>query len=599
MEAKVTDGRERHRRSPWSRLAWGALIGVSLLWGVAPLRAQAAGQQQDEPAILDVVGAPEALGPMSSWAVAMLSAPDAPVISPFSVGDQEARQQLISGAADVVVSGVPFTEAELDEMASTGREVIAAPMQAVGASFFMSGPFPTGIDLCTVVVSEDDPELTDCVDPRDHIGPLRLTSKNVADAYLQTGDRVWMDPEFVSLLADGDPSTGIVPVPLQVSPVTRSDRGMPNVAVQEYISRTQPSIWTSAFSARFPPLDPVGPAEHWVFPGAPERNLQGTAVGTVRLWLTASGSSNEAARGGAVTLSTPLEALAAMQAEIDEPPFDANGSPNVRTELYLAQLRNGAGEWVGVTPESITTAMEAGGGTPLYGLTENVPGAWPITWVNSMYVPSSGLTAAEANAIAAVIRWQATAGRAGAHLLGDGQLPQALVDQALAAADEVVASNCDAAGVDLVRTDDPAPYAPPGSLTELGELVWCEVPLDDPSTTTTTLMLPGGTVNAISTAASGYTSGGGGGGSSLSPSSRSNLSPIGPSSPGGASDVPGGGTSTEVAAAQMTAADVRYSMPLALPGPDPYDFDRLATMAMGGLAFLGGRWLLRRWGVVS
>lgn len=597
MVSKMTPARARTRA--WSRLGRATLVGVSLMWAVAPLRAQAASAQLEEPAVLDLIGAAEASGPMSSWAVAMKDVPGTPSVSPFAAADQEARQNLISGAADVIVSGLPFTESELEAMEATGREVIAAPMQAVGASFLVSGPFPTGIDLCTVVVSEDDPELTDCVDPTDYVGPLRLSSKNVADAYLQTPDRVWLDPEMISQLTGGDANRGIVPVPLQVSPVTRSDRGMPNVVVQQYIARSQPSIWTAAFNARFPPLPQVDPAEHWVFPGAPERNGLSAAVGTVRMWLTASGSSTEAARGGAMTLSTTLEARAAIQAELDEPPVDSQGTPNVRTELYVAQLRNGAGEWLDPTPEAITTALQAGGGTPLYGLTESVPGAWPISWVNSMYVPSSGLTAVEANTVAAIIRWQSTVGREGAALLGDGQLPEALVEQALAAADRVVESNCAAADVDVIRTDDPSPYAPAGSLAELGALSWCEVPVE--ATTTTTTVPGGGTgLNPIATAAAGLTSGGGSG--SYSPSgstSRSNLSPIGAAAAGAGGAESAGGSGTTAESAELAAAEVRYSMPLDLPGPDPYDFDRLTTLALGGLMYLFGRWLLRRWGVVA
>jgi len=593
---------------------WTVVLSLSLLWAVEPLIAQAAESDPPEPVSLDIIGSPEASGPMSSWTVAMMTAPGSPTVSSFAVGDLQARRRLIDGTADVIVTAVPFSAEESAELEATGRQVVAAPMQGVGMVPITSGPFPSGIDLCTWVEQPEDEDPgnefpPDCLDPRDYVGSLRLSSKDLADVFLQRSDRLWESPEVVSWLTGNDPTVGLVPIPRQASPVTRSDPGMPNLALQTYLSRTQPALWTQAFSARFPPLPEVGPGETWVFPGAPGRNMLSEAVGIVRLWQTAAGSSGEPARGGAIAMSTPLEAFAALQAEAEEPEFDLNGNRNVRTELYIAQMRNGAGEWLDVTPQAITTALAAADGTFLRAATENVPGAWPMSWVNTMYVPTSGLTGGEANAIAAVIRWQSTVGREGAAIIGDGQLPDAMVREALAAADAVVESNCDAAGLDTVETADPSDYAPAGSLTELGELVWCDVPVAASAVTSTTS--PGDrAANGTATAATGSSGGpsgvgsGSSSGSSSSGGGSSSLAPIRAAATASADAAAtgagsGAGVSAEVAERELDAARISYTMPLALPGPDPYDFDRLATLALGGVLFLMGRWLFRRTGLVS
>jgi len=582
---------------------WGVILSAALLWAVAPLRVQAAEVEPDD-SILDIIGVSEAAGPMASLAVAMLSAPESPVVSPFRVGDAEARRQLISGSADVIVTGAPFTEAELADLADTGRGVIAAPVQGVGMSLLASGPFPNGIDLCDLVEQspEEDPfnEFEpDCLNSRDYVGDLKLTSKDVADVFLETIDRLWLNPEFVSLLTGGDPNVSIVTPSRSAQPVMRSDAGMPNLALQTYMKATQPAMWSAAFANRFPPQPETDPAEGWVFSGAPSRNGLTEAVGTVRLWRSASAASSESARGGAMTMTTPLDGIGAIIAEAEEPEFDLTGNRNQRTPLYLAQLRNGAGEFVAATPNAITTALEAGGGRPFFGLAENVPGAWPLSWVNTMYVPTSGLTGAETNAVAAMIRWQSTVGRAGAGTLGDGRLPEPLVEQALAAADEVVESNCGSAGLKTVTTDDPTRFAPQGTLAELGELVWCNTPVGASAATPNRP----GNVDPIAAASAGVAAAnrtsapGALGSSSLSPIGATGSGTSG--SAGTTGSVGSDAAGSVDAAAAAAAAQIAYPMPLELPGEDPYDFDRLSTLALGGLMFIGGRWLLRRWGVVS
>ncbi len=50
--------------------------------------------------------------------------------------------------------------------------------------------------------------------------------------------------------------------------------------------------------------------------------------------------------------------------------------------------------------------------TPLYALTNKVPGAYPLVWVDHLYAPAHGLSIEKTEALAAVIRYLATAGQA-------------------------------------------------------------------------------------------------------------------------------------------------------------------------------------------
>ena len=512
--------------------------------------------------------------------------------------------RLITGGADIAVSGTPFTEAERKALEATGRSVIEAPVQAVGMSFLVSGPRPQGIQLCEFVEQspEDDPnnELPpDCFPVRDFEGPLRLTSANLADVFLESAVNNWQDPEFLSLLAEFPPGGLSMVSPIRpASPVLRGDAGMANLALGTYLRTTEPAKWSTRSSSLFLNPEPE-PNATWPFDRAPSRLGMPDAVGVVRRWGTASAAVDSPAEAGAMTMATPLAAAEAIRFEAEEPPFDATGEANLKTDLYVAQLKNGAGEWLSPTPAGITSALAAGAGAPLFAVTQNVPGAWPLSWSNSIYAPDSGLTGVEANTVAAIIRWQSTVGRQRSAELVEGQLPDVLVAQALAAADKIVSSNCTAAGLKTVLTSDVERFAPAGTLADLGETLWCDTPLDgsavvdegpavDPFT--------GAVVPVVAgvSASSGSTSG------TSRPLSASSATPSSASATAGSADfsTESADTATGGIAATLPPVKVARIMPLPLPGSDPR-FDRLATLALGGLMFLGVRALMRRSGLIS
>ena len=594
-------------------LSRSILAGVAVLllgWAVAPF---IAGAQTDsgEPTELRIANTHESLAAASTWLGAVKNIPGSTTARQTSGGDAQSKERLITGGADIAVSGTPFTEAERKALEATGRSVIEAPVQAVGMSFLVSGPRPQGIQLCEFVEQspEDDPnnELPpDCFPVRDFEGPLRLTSANLADVFLESAVNNWQDPEFLSLLAEFPPGGLSMVSPIRpASPVLRGDAGMANLALGSFLRTTQPVKWSARSSSLFLNPEPE-PNATWPFDRAPARLGMPDAVGVVRRWGTASAAVDSPAESGAMTMATPLAAAEAIRAEAEEPPFDAAGEANLKTDLYVAQLKNGAGEWLSPTPAGITSALAAGAGAPLFAVTQNVPGAWPLSWSNSIYAPDSGLTGVEANTVAAIIRWQSTVGRQRSAELVEGQLPDVLVAQALAAADKIVSSNCTAAGLKTVLTSDVERFAPAGTLADLGKTLWCDTPLEgspvvdegpamDPFTGAVDA-LTGAIVPVVAgvSATSGSTSG------TNSPLSASSATPSSASATAGSADfsAESADTATGGIAATLPPVTVARIMPLPLPGSDPR-FDRLATLALGGLMFLGVRALMRRSGLIS
>ena len=600
------------RRGLLSRGILSAGAVLLLGWAVVPF---VAGAQTDpaEPVELRIGVTHESLAPALTWLGAVKNIPGSTTARQISGGDAQSKERMITGGADIAVSGTPFTEAETKALEATGRSVIEAPIQAVGMSFLVSGPRPEGIDLCGFVDDDlflgDDPDdetPPECLKVRDFEGPLRLTSANLADVFLESPVNNWQDPEFLSLLGEFQPGGLSMYSPLRpASAVLRSDAGMANLALGTYLRATQPTKWTDRSTSLFLNPEPA-PDATWPFTRAPAKQGLPDAVGVIRQWKTASAAVDVPAESGAMTMTTPLAAAQAIQAEAEEPAFDATGEANLRTDLYVAQMKNGAGEWLSPTPAAISTSLAAGGGAPLFAATQNVPGGWPLSWANSIYAPDSGLTGVEANTVAAIIRWQSTVGRQRSAELSDGQLPDVLVAQALAAADKIVSSNCTAAGLKTVLTSDVERFAPAGTLADLGKTLWCDTPLDgspvvdegpavDPFTGAVDA-LTGAIVPVVAgvSASSGSTSG------TNSPLSASSATPSSSSATVGSADfsTESADTATGGIAATLPPVKVARIMPLPLPGSDPR-FDRLATLALGGLMFLAVRALMRRSGLIS
>jgi hypothetical protein len=155
-------------------------------------------------------------------------------------------------------------------------------------------------------------------------------------------------------------------------------------------------------------------------------------------------------------------------------------------QVQWAYMQNAHGDWVAPNPASIDAAVNAGGDQPLYALTNSVSGAYPLVWTDQMYVRASGLSTEKTEALATIMRYVAVAGQAVMAKHNDGQLSDAQVKEALAAADQVEKGNCKGSDRVLVQNSDPGRYAPNiPEMQGIGKMYHCNPSASAPSSTTT------------------------------------------------------------------------------------------------------------------
>jgi hypothetical protein len=279
---------------------------------------------------------------------------------------------------------------------------------------------------------------------------------------------------------------------------------------------------------------------------------------------------------------------------------------------------------VAATPATIAAGVLAGVKSGPGGLTftedaglldKTATTAYPLTWLNWLHAPATGLTVEKTNAIATLVRYVVTDGAA-AHLpLGEASLPKVLSDEALVRADALVTSNC--VGVDrkVVTRAGPGPFAPNGKLTGVASMKWCEAVAVAPPTTSTTIA-PTTTVRttttrapAITTSSSssstttttttevpvevaGRTVTNNSGGSSSTPRTATTLAPTTTVPPAAATTTTAAPTTTTPAVSNLAPQTDPAELPFGEPQPSTPAFDRLTTMFVGGGGLFGA---VRRW----
>ena len=570
------------------------LCGVVVMatWVVGPTFV---GAQGPAPTDVEVVGSvpSESEGALNAAADALVSAKVPTLLDTQVGGSFDNRQAFLEGDDDFVVSGVPFSPAETAELAKKGRAVVEAPFNAVGLAVFGFVPqltsFPEGC--------EDDDTCTENL--RIYDGPIRFSPEVLATAFFETRNP-WKLAEFRSsvVLQSGRriETPGAAPRPL-----VRTDPDATNLYLERYIELTQPTVRRQALTG-LPGTSPdAATSETWSKPVTSARLGMDNTVSQIREGLDPAAST--ISFGGVLTVASPA---------LVKESFDLNAArrESLRVPLFQVQLRNSAGEWVLPTTASISAAIAAGEGIPNTGSTDlKVPGAYPITWVNNLYAPRTGLSAEKANALAALVRSQATVGQRPAQLAAriDGRLTPKMVLRALAAADEIVASNCAAAKGTVARSSDAGGSAPKGGFPGLGAVTYCVPKAVSSAPTTTTTSTP-----PTTEAPTGEVAGGDqsladpfldtSAGFDQEPFDTGFVEDPGPSvlgaeltATGAAADGTGspapeagvGGTVDGVGSTAALAA--QRSMPLPIPGRSLPPLDRAATLGVGALAYVGVR----------
>lgn len=564
--------RGRGGRHALSRVSKTLFLLAAGVWLVLPTagRAGAADGAASETALKALV--PADAQPFVNAAAKGLAASDVATSPDLEIGGtRDLRTTFIEGGGDLVVSGADFTEPEKLVLAKAGKEVVAAPVQAVGMSFFgFVPPLPTFPDGCE--------EADNCLENRDsYTGPIRMTPDVLANLYFERSN-VWAEDQFISELAV--PAGRFYFPPIKgPRPLVRTDPDASNLFLESYIATTAPATWRQSRAELPGATDSPQVSEVWPNTVTPSRLGMDNVVSQVREGLDPG--SSELSFGGTV---------AGGSVSLVDESFTLNAQRPAaqRVPMFRVQLRNAAGEWLLPSTASVSAAVAAGEGIPNAGsVGAAIPGAYPITWVNKLYAPTKGLSAAKANAVAAVIRWQVTAGQADAVLqaTGDGKLTPKMVAAALSTADQVVKSNCADAKGTVKSSTSAGGTAPKGGFPGLGEVTYCEGPPDGTSS-----------LNESASASEDFSSGGLDTSFSDSGLSTSDVALDGGSTGGGDPSVLSE-SSTNDSSTGSGAGSVQgtqYGMPLGVPGQSLPPLDRAATLGLGALAYAGIRSYRRR-----
>lgn len=565
--------RSRRRSLRWlpSRrraVAGGALLGLALVLSTAGWAGQGSAATPPTPVQLKGEGTWGPYREVVPWQDDLYSSANPIDLAYTSTGSQLGRQDYVAGGLDYVISGRPFSDEELAKLKGGSGALIDVPIQVESLAFLLATPTPEGFESIELVCDPYDPDTPDpdaCIKRSTYEGPIRVPNENLAAMAFRYGGggqipiSSWNSADTLAAMGVANFS---LPEQASPAPVLRSEPSATNYYLQEFARKAAPNVWAGlkALDDRVQ-WEPVSER----LPRLAGASRQGVDQQSLQLGLAGADPASGGISGFTKGIVAPVPASAKQAV--------AEAFPNTKTTFI--EMKNASGDWVSPTPESINKAVDAGGDDPLYALTNPAPGAYPLVWVNHLYAPAKGLTAAKTEALATTIRYLATDGQKAAAPVGEGRLSDALVKKALEGADELVTSNCVGSDRKIVKSTTPGMYAPdlPG-IKAIGEMLHCEPVGAQPTTTSTTIA------------------------NTIPPETTIPYDP-GASFDPGVGDIPldsgsGGDTgttpvATTAAAATTTTTPVAttstlpvVALPLAVPSGKPSGYDQLSALLMGG-----------------
>ncbi len=457
-------------KRPGVRLTVLLVAGMAATSFTVPSTSPAAAQAAEEPVTLTVEFTRDISNAQSLPWVESFVEPSLATVQRRAASSAQAREHLLAGDVDAAIVGSPFTGEERAEAKVKGT--IEVPIHVSTAMLLLSGPYPTGFEETRILTPAENPDCT--VDPTSedfdpeacsrrttYAGPVRLPHRNMTAMMLGVsadGLDKWQHPDVKAAMGIPDLSR---PRPADAPTFIHREPGESvNLYLQQYITTVAPRVWELAKLANSGVPYEVDES----IPRALTRSTPTFQAQQVGLWQNDAKTGNATDIGWAGNMAD-IPPAARLEAEEFYP----------LTPYRVVQMKNGADQWVEPTPESISKAVAAGGTKPLFALNNRVDGAYPLVWVDHLSVTAKGLSPGKANAVASFVRYVATLGQEGAAALGEGRLSPALVTQALEGANAIVTSNCEGAGVRVVSTTDPGPYAPPAlSKAGIGRMSLCE-----------------------------------------------------------------------------------------------------------------------------
>ncbi len=484
-----------------------------------------------------------------------------------------------------------FTSAEINALPhkDLNRDIIAAPVDVGTLAFVLSPPYPGFSRIDSFASNQAIPFISPVTNqpriPWPNLAAMMLNfdaaDPNPTDDWLGNIDS-WSSYDVMQSFGitppqcDGDPASYhcFQGISSQAHPagVLQSEADELNYYMQlAFVEQTKPrnSLPLASASQVFSQNELADPSIKWTpggdlleqIPRQPSVSRDGADQAGDQLTLPgwAAGfplSGNVAGAIGALPPSAKLAAL--IGANASAPP------------LSFVAVQNACNTWVQPSPATIDNAIDVSS-QPLYALTHSdsscgsasdpLSNAYPLTWVDNLYVKAQGLTAAKTEAVATLIRYLATDGQNAAAPWGEGTLSKPLVAQALNAANQVVQSDCPAAGGQVVSNSTPGADAPNLSgIDAIGTMLHCVAP---PSQATAA------------------------GASGSSPLGSFSLPGI-PSTPTAPAPT---STPAATAAVQLPDSLSVAKLPLPLPGTP---IDRVVTVLVGALLYLAFRDPLRR-----
>jgi ABC-type phosphate transport system substrate-binding protein len=601
------------RRVPlWS--VFGA-VGLALTGGSSLV--DAAADDTAYPITVDGSGDSDIAGELVAWQNTLFAS-DQPVdFQYFQPGSREGRWQLLNGLSDFTVTGVPFTDEELASRPAGAGEILDVPMSVGSISIMIADPAFVGwrwetespCDLDDPSVDPDSPECA--VQSGVLTTPIKIPPENLGAMIVGLppdfgGLSTWAHPDVEAALGTSDLVIQNIAV-AHPTFLNRTEATSGSKALQVYTKAMAPTAWDDIQIAD-PGFawEPVGES---FSPRTPSRYGLDTQLGLMSLSNT-----------DPITNSSPFSWTGNMG------PVPTTLVPKLLAEnpddhYQIVVLQNANGDWVTPTRESLDAALAAGTDMD-HAATHAVPGAYPLVYINRLYTIAGTLEPDEANALAAAIRYIVTDGQQVSIDLGSTSLPDALVTEALAGADEIVAKNCTAEGYEVTTSGPSAFEADTPGVQSIAAMKHCTL-APPPSTTTeaatttiasTTTTAPPSTTTAAPTTAAPVAT-------AYVPPIVASQAPVYTSPPvyvgatpttsppestvTATTDAAESTTTTELVASEppvTTAAGgggsrprgvALTSLPLGRPDDGAEQFKKLGTLMMGASLFLLGRRLVQ------
>jgi ABC-type phosphate transport system substrate-binding protein len=423
-----------------------AVVAAAVLGLASSVASSSASSAQDTTTTLFAEG-----GSFELNLMAKLQADSTSVIAPlvpqfFNANVDNARVDFASGAADYAVSEFPLTSAEATTAAQNHRTFAYVPFAA------------SAVGIGAVVECSNDQTFT----PHTLCENLQLTVAQLAEIFTY-GITQWNDLSL-SQVSGGGPAP-VTDASKTISPLNEIDPSASNYALASMFVNdpTAKPVWDAFLKT------------NKVTDDTPTEN-----------WPTGRGSS-----GGDLTLANSL-------VQVNETTGVPQTNPSLWGEGYMAPLpadwlgpprniltsdpttnmtvaiQNAAGKYVLPTVDATTAAVNDATFDPstnlvTFNANASDAAAYPIDVMSYLIVPTSGLSAAKATALASFIKWVlGPTGQADVKSLGDAPVTTAMVNAGMTVADEVAAQTSQTSTSTTTSSAVTTGATGSGSSTDLG-----------------------------------------------------------------------------------------------------------------------------------